>query len=484
MTEIRKRYAAPATLLDFHLSDAYYRFLMGPMGSGKSTACAIEIGRRATQQAPGPDGIRRSRWIVVRNTLQQLMDTTFKTWCQWYPPGFAGEWQVSNRTFVLRFDDVVAEVLFRPLDRPEDVQRLLSLEATGAWLNEFREIPLEIVVPLAGRVGRYPAAEDGGASWRGVIGDTNPPPLGSDWHKFLTTDLPSNARFFEQPSARSPEAENLEWLNQNPESMLLPLHMRRQQGMGYYDALMAGATKDFIRVYVDGHFGRNLAGLAVYEASFSELETFSHIAPGPLPVNPGPTYPVIVGLDFGRKPAAVFGQRNLRGNLSILDEVWELNMGLEKFLNTRVKPLLYSRFADNWIVVAVDPSGFDKGQLTEQCAVDILKDNGFAVLRPGSNLVLPRLQAVESWLMRQIDGKPAIQIDPRCTRLIEGFRGGYCFETSKTGKVDDKPAKNDWSHPHDALQYLCMIADSRYHGARRFRRSTKQTTLVNAAGWT
>src|SRR5512134_146058 len=274
--------------------------MMGPMGSGKSTACAIEIGRRAALQEPGADGVRRSRWIVIRNTLQQLMDTTFKTWCMWYPPGAAGEWQVSNRTFILRFDDIEAEVLFRPLDRPEDVQRLLSLEATGAWVNEFREVPLEIIHALAGRVGRYPAAEDGGATWRGIIGDSNPPVHNTSWHEFLTEKLPANARFFQQPSARSPLAENLEWLNQTPETMRMPLHMRRAAGMGYYNNLMAGATDDFIRVYVDGEFGRNMDGVAVYEQSFSERIGFSHIAAASLDPVPGPTYPIIVGLDFGR----------------------------------------------------------------------------------------------------------------------------------------------------------------------------------------
>lgn len=487
MTDIVKSYQSPPSLLGFHLSDAFYRFLMGPMGSGKSTACAIEIGRRSVAQAPGPDGVRRSRWVVVRNTLQQLMDTTFKTWCMWYPPGIAGEWRVSDRTFVLRFDDVIAEVLFRPLDRPEDVQRLLSLEATGAWINEFREIPLEIVNAMAGRVGRFPGAEDGGASWRGIIGDTNPPGIGSAWHEFLTDNLPGNARFFRQPSALEPNAENLEWLNQTPDSMKLTLAERREVGMGYYRNLMAGASDDFIRVYVKGQFGRNLSGLAVYEKSFSEREGFSHVSKIALEPIPGQTYPVIIGLDFGRKPAAIFGQRDGRGKMRILDELTAVNMGIEQFLATMIKPLLYSRFADNWIIVAPDPSGLDKGEVVEKSAVDILKDSGLPVVPPGSNLLGPRIQAVESWLMRQVDGEPAIVIDPRCRRLIEGFRGEYRFASKPSGSpmaVDEKPEKNLWSHPHDALQYLCMVADGRYISAKRFRRRHRETVLSSAAGWT
>ncbi|MEN6455488.1 MAG: hypothetical protein ABFD10_14625, partial [Prolixibacteraceae bacterium] len=43
--------------------------------SGKSSACVMEIIRRAHEQKASPDGIRRSRWAVVRNSYGQLKDT-------------------------------------------------------------------------------------------------------------------------------------------------------------------------------------------------------------------------------------------------------------------------------------------------------------------------------------------------------------------------------------------------------------------------
>jgi hypothetical protein len=48
------------------------------------------------------------------------------------------------------------EWLFRALDRPNDVKKLLSLELTGGWINECREMPRSVVDMLQGRVGRYP----------------------------------------------------------------------------------------------------------------------------------------------------------------------------------------------------------------------------------------------------------------------------------------------------------------------------------------
>jgi len=55
------------TLKKFALDNNRVRCTMGPFGSGKSSAMVMEIIRRAHEQAPGPDGIRRSRWAVVRN---------------------------------------------------------------------------------------------------------------------------------------------------------------------------------------------------------------------------------------------------------------------------------------------------------------------------------------------------------------------------------------------------------------------------------
>ena len=43
------------------------------------------------------------------------------------------------------------------MDRPEDVKKLLSLELTGIWINEAREIPKSIVDACTMRVGRYPS---------------------------------------------------------------------------------------------------------------------------------------------------------------------------------------------------------------------------------------------------------------------------------------------------------------------------------------
>ncbi len=83
-------YTPPKTVRDFMLSEHEFRVIMGPIGSGKSVGCVIEILRQCIQMPPSPDGYRRSRWAVIRNTRPQLKDTTLQTWFQWIPAGVLG----------------------------------------------------------------------------------------------------------------------------------------------------------------------------------------------------------------------------------------------------------------------------------------------------------------------------------------------------------------------------------------------------------
>jgi hypothetical protein len=49
-------------------------------------------------------------------------------------------------------------------------------------------------------------------------------------------------------------------------------------------------------------------------------------------------------------------------------------------------------------------------------------------------------------------------VSPHCKVLIAGFENGYCYRQLDTSgsHFDDKPEKNRWSHPHDALQYAVL----------------------------
>lgn len=453
-------YTPTKTGREFMANDARMRIVMGPVGSGKSVTCCFEIIRRASMQAPGPDGIRRSRCLVIRQTVRQLQDTTIATWMQWF--GQCGTYMKTAKTFIFKLGDVECEILFRGLDDESDTKNLLSLEVTFAFVNEAKDIHPEIMDALSKRIGRYPSKKDGGPTWFGVFADSNPPTIGTWWWAQMEHLDPKDGvspnenawAVFKQPSGRSQEAENIENL---PE--------------GYYDT--TGRSDEYIRTYIDGLYGHSLAGRPI----FSHFNADYHISKTPLIPIQGSTKPIIVGIDLGLTPAAVIGQQDYKGRMLIYAEAVAFDMGIQRFSRTILKPLLAERFSGQQILCVVDPAGLQRAQTDERSAVDILRAEGFRVVPARTNSIVSRLSAVDDYLMRQVDGAPSFVLDPRCTRLKAAMMGGYMYK--KTGEVIDK---NDHSHIAEALQYFALHINSSMDFANKnVARTIKQ---VDSRGWT
>ena len=134
-------------------------------------------------------------------------------------------------------------------------------------------------------------------------------------------------------------------------------------------------------------------------------------------------------------------------------------MGLERFIETKLRPHIFEKYQRCAIRVAPDPAGAQKSQINEISPFDVLKKAGFTISKPHTNYVSPRIEAVEGWLTKFIDGKPAFIVDSACQTLIKGFKSGYRRKANRKGELDGKePEKNSFSHPHDAMQYLALMA--------------------------
>lgn len=463
-------YVPPPTVERYLESEKFYNFIVGPVGSGKTTGMIFKILFHAMRQAPSPrDGIRRTRWVIVRNTKPQLKDTTMKSFFTWFPPGTAGHWNVTDSVFTFRFGDVHIEVLFRPLDTPDDVGRVLSLEVTGAVIDEFVEIPAEIIEALSGRCGRYPAQIDGGCTWRGMWGASNPGNEDSWWYDWLYEPWEPGSHhvegveakskdemlgYFEQPSGFAPHAENLENL---------------PGGQDYYYDLAVGKSEAWVKQFIEVKWGFSMRGTPVYKLFNEEI----HVAKRPIQFNPA--LPLVIGVDAGLTPAAIFGQQDLSGRVLILDELVVEDMGAKRFCKERILPLLDRRFSDaTELMVAIDPAAGQRAQTDERTVQQIFKEIlGIPVVLAHSNLFEPRKEAVDHYLSGITEMGPAFLIDPRCKVLIRGFGTGYRYDINRKGVKDERPAKNQYSHPHDANQYLCM-AFLKYAAQQARRRRAQQ----------
>ena len=70
-----------------------------------------------------------------------------------------------------------------------------------------------------------------------------------------------------------------------------------------------------------------------------------------------------------------------------------------------------------------------------------------------------RLESVRNVLNRLVDGTPGLLISPLCKKLRRGFASGYHYKRVKLDdgeRYHDRPNKNEYSHPHDALQYALL----------------------------
>ena len=480
----------PQSLLRFFTSDKFIALQLGPVGSTKTSAGIMKIAYHAQLMHPCRDGIRRSRAVWVRNTREMLFDTSIPDFLKWFPDGLAGTWMKTDRKFLLKFGDVECEVLFRGLDDANDVRRLLSLQASFAIFDEFREINPDVFSTMQGRLGRYPdkmlvppvpgkhnggCIKDDGTSNAHLWGMSNPPDADTFWEQYYN-DPPKNADVFTQPSGTSEEAD---WLQYLPD--------------GYYENLMTSNDEDWVDVYVHAKFGKSLAGKPV----FRSFDSSFHVAKKPLkPLEPvlmqgfdsleGDTpYPIIIGMDFGLTPACTINQQDPRGRFLTLGELTSEGMGVLRFCREKLRPYLTNRFPGYPVIVIGDPAGTQRAQTDERSVFDILKQEGFNVIAAHTNSIQARLAAVEELLSGQVDGEARHLIDPSCKKLITALRSGYRYKIKKTGDIEDKPDKNFYSHIADAHQYACLhVGETTAGGYRRNRGYRRPVNVVPMTAWT
>ena len=454
------------TIREFMLSKAKIRAVMGPVGSGKTSGAIVELLRQSILMTPGEDGVRRSRHLIIRNSKQQLKDTTLASVVGLLPVELY-KWRESEMLMRFRFNDVESDWLFRSLDTPDDVQRVLSLECSFCWVEEAREIPVALLSDLEGRTGRYPSQANGFRYNSGIIYTTNPPEIDSDHYKLLE-GLPQEddndnsiilCDVFKQPSGLAPEAENIANLRPN-----------------YYEELAKGKKQDWVDTYVHGKYSKSMSGRPVYEHSFQYDRRVKHN----LPIDAA--LPVVVGIDAARNPAAVFMQLGRDGKLRKLREAVGSDMSMKTFISTKLMPVIKNFFPLNPLIFVGDPSWVRQGDVDDNSAKKELKrqfvtmqpESGNAVKSASTNDPIARINALDTpfrnWWP---DGEPGIEYDSACVTLVAALRSKYRFRRMKTagGEYKDSPDKtHPWSDIADADQYGTLFILSKHYRATDYAR--------------
>lgn len=454
-------------ILDHKEAELFYNWIIGPVGSGKTTGNFFKLVYMAGLQAPQHDGIRRTKAVIVRNTMPQLKDTTLASWSFWFKDGQAGTWMETSKNFTLRFGDVECEVLFRPLDTPDDIARVLSLEVTFAIIDEFVQIPKQIVDALSARLGRYPAAVDGGATNWGMWGSSNPDNEDNWWFDYLNNNASEiervvlgedensrkakqallgytgNVKYFIQPSGFSPDAENV--TDHLTGRDILP------GGKDYYTNQAKGKSDAWIKQFIEAEWGFSVAGKPVISSFRPQL----HLSKSFIRFNP--LLPLVVGFDPGLSGSAlIFGQQDFHGRLLVLGELVQSNFGAQRLIRERLKPYIVRRFPGAKLIIAPDPAAASRSQRDEVPVVAEFKKHYEVKIETNNRLPL-RLDAIDHFTTTLTEAGPALAIDEaQCPQLVRALKGGWRWEmdTKKDRMKGAEPEKNVYSHAGDGFGYL------------------------------
>lgn len=442
---VELNYDPAPTIEQFHASEAMIRSLVGPAGSGKSTGMVWEICYFIPQMLFTKYGIKKTRWLVLRNTNDQLWTTTIKTLFEWFDPTYFGKFHKQDKIYTITaFKPLEVEILFRSCDRPEDVNKFRSLELTGYGIDESSEVHHSIKNILRQRIGRYPRAsewprdpETGNPMVRKFgIESTNPPDIES----------PDYTEFYGASDQRLEDAEGF-WQKAGENQHNLDPN--------YYTDMRRLYANDpeWIDRYIEGKPGVSKVGKDVY-SSFSHNY---HVAKESI-VWPGKNFTIYRGWDnTGNCPACVVCFMPTSGVVHILREFWDDRSGIVDFAE-RVNRQCNALFPDAKYIDWGDPAGEfkftnAKGGLTSNA--QLMREVGIDV-RPSVQDWEPRRESVDTLLRQQSKGVPSLLLDPSCNRLIQGFMGGYGYKEVQNGVFSDKPLKNRFSHIHDSLQYVLV----------------------------
>lgn len=467
--------------LQFHQSDAVVKIIIGPYGSGKSCCAAVDILTYACAQAPDAQGIRHSRVLVVRSTYNELIMTTRKSLMEVLPDecGTITGGGLSPRGFYdIPLPDntrVQLELNLLAVQFPDDCNKLRSINATFAWINEGSTVIPEVLPTIQQRIGRFPSMALGGVSWGGVIIDSNMPAHGS-WLWDLMNDPPENYLVIKQPPAAferidangnkfyeiNSDAENLENLGSvepgDPTEFISEEEYNlylQEKGKRYYSNQINTLLRMGRFDVIQNQYCMIDVPIIEGKPVFPEFNLERHVSKQVLePIN---FQPILIGSDTsGIHPAAVIIQLQ-HGRWCILDELYAEGEGLETFLYGMLIPLLREKYRTNRAIAILDPSN-PRDAYTAQTPKARFEEAGILSTVEISNSPKVRIGAVSHLLNKYAGG---LLVNSTCSMVIRGFQSEYKYRRLKASGTlgaayTPEPEKNEYSHLLDSVEYACL----------------------------
>ncbi|MED5549303.1 MAG: hypothetical protein VX529_08060 [Pseudomonadota bacterium] len=439
------------TLRRFLLDTTDVRLVEGPVESGKTVGCIGALYKAMCEMPRCLDGIRRSRWLIVRPTYSELETTVRRDWIDWFNQDLYGKMtETEPFTQTMRFLDVEAEIVMMSFKDASEasIKRLKSTQFTGAWVNECQFAPLRLIVEIIDRTGRYPRKVDCPEYDRRkfAVLDNNAPFTRDHWLLYMRGDTPipddmppdqamayktpHNWKFFKQPPAvfeKKDAAGNLVGYELNPRAENL-----QNMGEAPYSNLGGKARDQIDRDY------RNIATADRSGAPrYPDFSRDLHVSDKELTPYDGAA--VQIGVDPGGSPGFTIGQ-SLDGRVYIYHSE-EMPNTETLDLARRIKDVLNKRFPfhrQTGISVTGDPVGGWGSLNTKKTTKDIFAAEGLPYDVPAQKDQPGLRMSTGREVMRQmVRGSPKLVIDGQhCRHLIAALDGG--MQMKPDGTLDKK----------------------------------------------
>lgn len=418
--ELRIEFIANPVQHNFILSHAEADLFAARMGEGKSAAlCWANF--KHTQENPG------ARWAFIRDTWENLRDTTQVEFFEWFPIGTAGTYSVGKKLWRWTLGEMRGEIMWMGMDDPKDAAKLQS-RALGAFAMDEPA----------------PAAHSGGIDafvFTTAMSRLRQKGMNRYTAK-LATNNPDETHWTFQKFVDPGTDGYACWQTQEPENLA---NLRP----GYYEQLRKAYADrpDLVDRFVEGKFGFQRLGRSVTPAWNDAV----HLSPFPLMPSKGEMLHLL--WDFGLNPTCIITDF-AGGHWRILACLTSEDSHLEQHIETIVKPYLQSVFPDALYDHTVDPAN-NRNEITGWTPGRTIRRmlggrvyNGETDIQSGVeplNTVLARLSG---------DGRGFVQVDKIAAKeVFLALRGGWHFPERATGVLSSHPVKDHHSHVGDAMRY-------------------------------
>jgi hypothetical protein len=458
-------------------------FIIGPVGSAKTTTGAMKCLQVTTRQHPSTkDGVRRALIVAIRMNYRRMHDTLIKSYKKMFleasaEMGISGDGVYSGVKdgpldhFFAWKDPVTGDrcemkVLFRAFGDNDIESFIRGFEPTAFWPNETDELPTDCLGLLFQRAGRAYMDERpdpsviAPAEYTKIFGDLNMPDEDNWFYNQVYLPAKEGKKpgfvIFEQPSGFSPDAENI--------------HILRRDNPNYYKNLAEKMEAWQVRRFIENQVGLSRHGEPVYPA-FSDANFAAN------DLDPIPGVKIVIGVDQGLTPAAIFTQKDIHGRMIVLHELTTPPQEIygAQQLGRDVGQMMIDHYrawcAPGGFEFSIDSAAkqreSDERAFFQRFMLGILEKLSTCpvYLCPSNN---PNIlhDAVNHFLRTKPmrGGGEGFVVHPRCMMIRRGGISGYRLRKVKRtdGALIYKPDKNEYSHPWNALEF----AAARHHGSK------------------